>query len=146
MGATEDGPPFRDESGEIIKYAQRADSKEIRSVIRAFAIAVVASDAPNFIGTSDQVDLLRDAGNSAISATDDITTLRETLGFAEGGIEGAAARNFSMSSVFQLEKSSMVSADPYETATKFEALQVQLETIYTITARLSGLSLTNFLR
>ena len=146
LGATEDGPPFRDESGEIIKYAQRADSKEIRSVIRAFAIAVVASDAPNFIGTSDQVDLLREAGNSAISATDDITTLRETLGFAEGGIESAAARNFSMSSVFQLEKSSMVSADPYETATKFEALQVQLETIYTITARLSGLSLTNFLR
>ncbi len=146
LGATQDGPPFRDESGEIIEYAQRADSLGIRNAIRALTIAAVASNAPNFLGTSDQVDLLREAGNSAIAATGDITTLRETLGFAEGRIESAEARNRSMSGVFELERASMISTDPYETATKFEALQFQLQTIYTITARLSNLSLTNYLR
>jgi flagellar hook-associated protein 3 FlgL len=146
LGATQDGPPFRDENGEIIEYAQRADSFGIRNAIRALTIAVVASDAPNFMNTPDQVDLLREAGNSAISATGDITTLRETLGFAEGRIENAEARNQSMSGVFELERAAIISADPYETATKFEALQVQLQTIYTITARLSNLSLMNFLR
>jgi flagellar hook-associated protein 3 FlgL len=146
MGATQDAPPFRDESGEIVEYAQRADSFEIRDAIRALTIAVVVSDAPNFLGTPDQVDLLREAGSSAIAATDGITTLREKLGFSESRIEDAEARNRAMSGFFELERSSIVSVDPYETATKFEALQVQLQTIYTITARLSNLSLTNFLR
>jgi len=145
-GAAQDGPPFRSGNGNSIDYAQRADSVGIRNAIRALAISAVASDAPNFLGTSDQVALLQEAGNSAISATSDITILRETLGFAEGRIEKAEARNHSMKSIFELERSSMISTDPYETATKFEALQVQLQTIYTITARLSNLSLTNFLR
>lgn len=146
LGATQDVPPFRDQNGEIIEYAQRADSRGIRNAIRALTIAAVASDAPNFLGTSDQVDLLREAGNSAIAATGDITTLRETLGFTEGRIENAQASNRAMSGVFELERSSIISTDPYETATRFEALQVQLQTIYTITARLSNLSLTNYLR
>ncbi len=146
LGAAQDGPPLRDTSGEIIEYAQKADSIEIRNAMRALTIAVVASDESNFLNTPDQVALLREAGVAAIAATDGITTLRETLGFAEGRIENAEARNRSMSGVFELERSSMISIDPYETATKFEALQVQLQTIYTITARLSGLSLTNYLR
>jgi len=145
-GATEEAPPFRDESGETIEYALGADSFGIRTAIRALTIAVVASDVPNFLGTSDQVDLLREAGSAAIAATGDITTLREKLGFAEGRIEGMEARNSAMRGFFELERSSLVSADPYEAATKFEALQVQLQTIYTITTRLSNLSLTNFLR
>ncbi len=146
LGATQNAPPFRDENGEIIEYAQRADSFGIRNAIRALTIAAVAADAPNFLGTSDQVDLLREAGTSAIAATDELITLRATLGFAEGRIENAEARNLSMSGVFELERSAMIAIDPYETATKFEALQVQLQTIYTITARLSGLPLMNFLR
>jgi len=146
LGSALDGPLFRDTNGETIEYAQKADSLEIRSALRALAIAAVASDAPNFIGTSDQVDLLREAGSAAIAATGGITTLRERLGFAEGRIETAEARNRAMSGVFEMERSSIVSIDPYEAATKFEALQVQLQTIYTITARLSGLSLTNYLR
>jgi len=146
LGSVQDAPPFRDESGETIEYAQRADSTEIRNAIRALAIAVVASEAPNFLGTSDQVNLLREAGSAAIAATDSVTTLRATLGFAEGRLEGASAQNQAMNGVFALERSSIVSVDPYETATKFEALQAQMQTIYTITARLSGLSLTNFLR
>ncbi|MCK4860504.1 MAG: hypothetical protein KAS85_01150 [Rhodobacteraceae bacterium] len=145
-GATQDGPPFRGADGETIEYAQKADSIGVRNAIRALTIAAVASNAPNFLGTSDQVDLLREAGNAAIAATGEITTLRETLGFAEGRIENAGARNRSMSAVFELERASIISTDPYEAITRFEALQVQLQAIYTITARLSNLSLTNYLR
>jgi len=146
QGAARDAPPFRGEHGTTIEYAQRADSKGVRSAIRALTIAVVASDAPNFLDTPDQMDLFRQAANLAIGATGEIVALRENLGFAEGRIAGAEAKNRAMSGFFELERSSIVSVDPYETATEFEALQVQLQTIYTITARLSNLSLTNFLR
>lgn len=146
LGGVADAPSLHHESGEMIAYAQRADSQEIRGTIRALVIAVVASDAPNFVGTPDQVDLLREAGTAAIAATGDITRVRETLGFAEGRIEAAQARTRAMSDVFSLERAAIVSADPFEAATRFEALQTQLQTIYTVTSRLSKLSLTNFLR
>jgi flagellar hook-associated protein 3 FlgL len=45
-----------------------------------------------------------------------------------------------------MARSDIVSVDPFEVATELQNLQVQLETIYTITARLSGLSLTKYLR
>lgn len=146
LGSVDGAPPLRDENGGKIHYAVTADDTGIRGALRALSIAVVASDPSNFAGASDQIDLLREAGISAISAASDIIKLKETLGFAEGRIEGEKARTLAMRNVFDLERAAIISADPYETAVKFEALQVQLQTIYTITARLSGLSLTNYLR
>lgn len=146
LGSSKDGPPLRDESGEEIQYGIRADTPEIRNALRALAMASVAAEAPNFIGTQDQVDLLKAAGNSAISATGSVISLKESLGFAEARIDGVRANALAMRNVFELERAAIISADPYESAAKIEALQVQLQTIYTITARLSGLSLTNYLR
>jgi flagellar hook-associated protein 3 FlgL len=145
-GSSQDAPPLHDENGVDVQYGIRADEPEIRNVLRALAIAAVASEAPNFLGTTDQIDLLREAGMSTIAATGSVIVLRETLGFAEGRIEGVRARTQAMHNILELERFAIVSADPYETATKFEALNVQLQTIYTITARLSGLSLINYLR
>ena len=146
LGSVDGAPPLRDENGGTIHYAVTANQPGIRSALRALSMAVVASDPSSFAGASDHIELLREAGTSAISAASDIITLKETLGFAEGRIEGEKARTLAMKNVFDLERAAIISADPYETAVKFEALQMQLQTIYTITARLTGLSLTNYLR
>ena len=145
-GSTQNASPLRRTDGTVIEYAQKADSFGVRTTIKALAMAVVGSDASNFSGPVVQSDLLREAGKISIQATADIIELRETLGFSEGRIEAEKVRNQAMSVVFELEHSAILSADPYETVTKFEALQGQLQTIYTVTARLSNLSLTNFLR
>ena len=145
-GSALDASPLRREGGTVVEYAQKADSFGIRKTIQALSMAAVGSDASNFSGAVVQGDLLREAGHVSIQATADIIELRETLGFVEGQIEAEKVRNQAMSAVFELEHSAILSADPYETVTKFEALQGQLQTIYTVTARLSNLSLTNFLR
>ncbi|MEE9453313.1 MAG: hypothetical protein V3V13_02880 [Paracoccaceae bacterium] len=146
LGAPADSPPFIDEGGTKTDYSIRADSLEVRQSLRAFAMAAVASQDPGFAGTNDQVLLLREAAISSISTTGDIIKSRETLGFAEGSIADAQARNIAKTSVFELERNAILAADPYESATMFEALQGQLQSVYTITARLSNLNLTNFLR
>jgi len=146
QGAAQNAPPFRSEDGTTIEYAQRADSHGVRSALRSLSIAAVAADAPNFLDTSHQTDLLREAGHAAIDATGMIIEMQESLGFSEGRIEQARAKNQAMAGLFELEKTSILAADPYESATRFQALEGQLQTIYTLTARLSGLSLTNFLR
>jgi flagellar hook-associated protein 3 FlgL len=40
---------------------------------------------------------------------------------------------------------SLLSVDPYETATKMQEMQTQLQTLYAITARAARLSLVDFL-
>lgn len=146
LGAPQDGPAIRDENGAEINYAVRADATGVRESLRALAIAAAVAETPALIGTPDQVTLLREAANASINATGSIIEIREKLGFAEGALADATARNTAKSGAFELERTSIVAADPYESATMFEALQGQLETVYAVTAKLSNLSLTNFLR
>lgn len=40
----------------------------------------------------------------------------------------------------------MISADPTDAATAFQALELQLQTVYTVTSRLSELNFLNYLR
>jgi flagellar hook-associated protein 3 FlgL len=46
----------------------------------------------------------------------------------------------------EMTRARIVNVDPYESATRLEAAQIQLETLYALTARLGRLSLTDFLR
>ena len=46
----------------------------------------------------------------------------------------------------ELAQSDLVGADPYRLATELEAVQTNLEMLYSITARLSRLNLTDFIR
>ena len=143
LGANQDAPPFRDRFGNEIRYAQRGDEIPIRQALRALVIAATASGIP---GAQDQTDMLREAATSAMAATDLVIEMRGELGGFEENIANIQARNHAQSNFVELERSAILAADPYATATRFEALQGQLQSVYTLTARLSGLSLTYFLR
>ena len=56
-----------------------------------------------------------------------------------------AIRNAAEASALQIARNGLVAADPYDTATAIQAVQTQIETLYTLTARLSRLSLTDYL-
>ena len=64
----------------------------------------------------------------------------------EARVEDAAARLSARGTALEIARNDMSAADPYETATKLQNVQLQLETHYTLTARLSRLSLTEYLR
>lgn len=145
-GSPQDAPTHVLSDGTETSYSRRADEQPIREAIRSLAISIVAASAPNFFGTDDQIELFREAGVSAISSADGIIEMKESLGFSEGRLEKTLSSNTSMTSFFELERNSIVAVDLYEAATRLEALQGQLQTIYTLTARLSGLSLANYLR
>ena len=68
------------------------------------------------------------------------------LGVAEERIEIASVRVEAERSTLERALNDIVARDPYEAAAEFQALQIQLETVFGVTARLSSLSLNNFLR
>ena len=65
---------------------------------------------------------------------------------AEAQIDAAQARNANESFALQIARNDLVSADPYETASKLQETEAQLEMIYTITARMTRLSLLDYMR
>ncbi|MGR3292274.1 MAG: flagellin [Paracoccaceae bacterium] len=75
-----------------------------------------------------------------------LTILRANVGSAEARIEDATAQNSAEKFALEIARADITAIDPYQTATELEAVALQLETLYTLTVRLSRLSLSEYLR
>jgi flagellar hook-associated protein 3 FlgL len=93
-----------------------------------------------------QADIIRHAGEVMAGASAGIVQSRADIGTTEALVDQAGARLSAEASAIQILKTELISMDPYETATRLEEVQLQLETHYTLTARLSRLSLVEYLR
>ena len=89
--------------------------------------------------------LAEQAGATLLSAQPKLINTAATLGLAQNRISTTAIRNASERSALELARNAIISADPYETATRLQDAQNQLETLFAVTARLSRLSLTDYL-
>jgi flagellar hook-associated protein 3 FlgL len=142
------GTPMRRGIGAntAIEVSARADAPAIRDQLKAAAMAALANDPAIALSNDARADLLRDAGIRTAAAAADFTNLRADLGLAEERIETNIARLSARSTAFTIMRNEMTSADPFTTASRLQAVQAQLETQYTLTARLAGLSLVGYLR
>lgn len=147
LGSTQDAPGARIADGEELDYAIRADANELREVMASLAIAVVGAEG-GFAGATDPVRLnvLGAAADRMIEATDDVIRLRAGLGVFEERFDSASVEVDSERLFLAEARNRIVAKDPFEAATEFTAIETQLQTILAITARLSSLNLTNFLR
>ncbi len=71
--------------------------------------------------------------------------MRAHVGSVEAHVEQASARNAAETSALEIARSDMISADPYDTASALEAVTTQMETLYTLTARLSRLNFADYM-
>ena len=145
QGSADSLPGFRVAEGRSIEMPVKANDPVIRDQLRGLAIAAML-DGAGVTDTTEKVSLAQIAGEAIISNGDKMLSLQAQVGSAQSRIETAKTQNASEKASLQMARNDIVSVDQYEVATKLQNLQVQLETIYTITARLSGLSLTNYLR
>lgn len=144
LGATIDAPEAEIYEGERLTFAVRADDEAIIAALSALALGIVASESP--LGTDARMTVFREAGERGVSATEGVITLRSELGVAEARLEDASARTEAARLLLEQSQSALRSRDPFEAATEFSALETQLQTMFSVTARLSSLSLNNFLR
>jgi len=90
--------------------------------------------------------MARAAAERMMNGEAGIVDIRARLGVAEGRIEDARVRSEATRTGLELEEVRLTAASPYEVATDIEAVRRQLESMYVLTARLSDLSLTAYLR
>lgn len=122
-----------------------AADPEVREALKGLAMAALVADGLFAGNTTERGRMAREAGNYVISAQAGIVSTQARLGVQEELIESAKTRNAAEISTLSVAKTAIAEADPYETATAIEAVRTQIETLYTITARLSRLNLSNFL-
>ena len=118
-----------------------AASQPFRDLLKGLVLASLV--AQGTVGTSDtdRLAAVQAAGSRILAADDSITRARSDMGVLQETVELARTRNVAEVSSLQIARGEIVSADPYEAAAALTEAQVQLETLYAVTARLSQLSL-----
>lgn len=139
-------PPFAIGEGDTAAISLTATDDTIRQTLKGLSLGALVANGTLAGDPAGRAQLVRAAGDTLLSATTDIVTLRANLGSVEQHVATTATRNAAETTSLQITRNTIVAADPFETASELEAVKTQLETLYTLTARLSRLSLTDFLR
>ena len=145
IGSADDLTPVEIGEGQRLDYGMRADQDELVAVLRSQAMgAVVAGGA--FAGNqAEQMAMLTESGNRLLAAKEGILDLRAAVGSQQEVVERAKAQRVSEYDTLDLARSKIMTTDPLEAASAYQALEVQLESIYTVTARLANLRFTNYM-
>lgn len=124
----------------------RADNAALKDVIRGLALAAIVEDPGITLTSAEQDEIQSNAGEFLLGAQDDMVVLQAKLGFAEEVIDDWSVRTASARTGLDFARNALLEVDTFEAATRLEAAQFQLESLYSITVRLSQLSLVNYLR
>ncbi len=132
--------------GETADLGFTAADPGIRDTLKGLAMAALLDRGALAGNVQARADLARKAGENLVNSQTSRANMAARLGTTEGQIEAATVRNSSETSALQIARNAITGVDPYETATKLEATRQQIETMYALTARISRLSLVDYLR
>ena len=137
--------PVMTSDGETTEITASAASPEIRQTLKGFALSALISDGLFSSDLVEKASLARLSGETIVAAQTGLADLRADLGTSEALIEDAKARNTAETHSLELARLSMIGVDEFDTASALNALQTQLETLYTLTARMTDLSLVDYI-
>lgn len=123
-----------------------ANDPSFRQALKGFAAAALINDPALTLGQSDMQAFALLAGEQMMTGQDALIHLAAKIGVSESRINTAQSRNSAEKLTLEIAMSDLVQSDPFTLATELEAVQTNLETLYAVTARLSRLNLTDFIR
>ena len=132
--------------GRTIDAGVTALDPGLRTVLSGLAIAALASEGRVPPVPDARSDFATAAAVRMMTGEAQLIDLRAGVGVAEDRIETARTASEATRAALRLEEARLVASDPYEAATEIEAVSRQLESLFLLTARLSNLTLTEFLR
>lgn len=138
--------PFKVSEGETIRLEVTAADPAISDMLSGFAMAAMLAGDLFSNDQSARGIFARMAGESMLGAEMSISTLRASVGMAEARIDVAVTRNATEGIALEIARHDLTGVDSFDAATRLESSKTQLEALYAVTARLSRLSLTDFLR
>lgn len=122
----------------------RADDQAFKDVFRGYASFIAVRRDPD-LTDEDKSALYSSASTKLREGAEGVINARTRLGAAEGAVNTAETRLNAEKLTYQEIYNQLTSVDQFEAASLVTNLETQLQTIYLTTARISGLSLVNFL-
>ncbi len=145
-GSAEDAAGILTPDGNRIDYAVRADDGAVKDLLKGLATAAAFghSTMPGMPGAD--AEILGASAQSIRDAEQDLIAVRTDLGFAEENIAVTQTLITAEVGALQLAKLELVGVDAFDASVRFADIENQLNALYTVTARVSNLTFTNFLR
>lgn len=127
-------------------FGFRADDDVVRDMLKALAIAALATDDSVAIPIDEKKTALEYASRELNKSVGNLIDERSSLGLTQARID--EARRHVETDLLNLETTriELIGIDQFEEATRFEAAQHQLEILYRIAARQGTTSLAEYLR
>lgn len=132
--------------GESADLSTTAMDPAIRNTLAGFAMAALLDRGMLAGNAEERARLAQIAGQTLHRTEDARITLAARIGSVEAQVEAARTRNAAEETSLGILRSDIGSVDPYDAATRLETVRAQLESLYLVTARVSRLSLTEYLR
>lgn len=147
-GGAADAPAVELAPGERVGYHARADEAGIGALLRDLAVLTVATEpgATAAMTAEERDRLIADAADGLLDSQADLNAIRARIGTAEERMETIRTRGVAEETRLTESLNALVGRDTLEAATRMQAIDGQLETLFLTTARFSQLSLANFLR
>lgn len=123
-----------------------ASALEFRTLLKGLAMAALAGEPAAALPHGAKSVLIRAAGRELSEASLGIVRARATLGMQQESIDQALARNAAEGSALSIARSDILAADPYQTASELTQTEANLQNLYALTARMTKLSLTDYIR
>ncbi len=146
LGSSSEASSVEIADGERVRFELRADDMEFRQVLSGLALSVVAVEGGFAGGSAQAMEILGESARSTLSASSRLLDVGAAVGVSQERLAQAEDRSSARRHALDLSRSAMLSKDPYEAASEFQALESQLDSMFTVTARMSRLSLTSYLR
>jgi flagellar hook-associated protein 3 FlgL len=118
----------------------------IRAVLAPLATLALADAQTPALSIDERTALVDLVRADLLNAGGRLTALRGDTGARQATIDSQQSALAAERGALEIARSAITDADPYQAAIELEAATAQLEILYTITGRLSQLSLVNFLR
>lgn len=138
-------PALPPDAGPVPELPTAADPA-LRRVMEGAVLAALAGDAL----TLPDIEMRRGIAARAIeqqaAAAIAVTGLQGRLGTVEEALSEGRARLLAERDALETARDGRIGVDPYEAASRLEETRARLETLFAVTARVSRLSLTEFLR
>lgn len=129
-----------------ISFEITAQASPIRQTLAGLAKGAVLATGVFDGAPAEKLDALRAAASTLAASNTGLIDLAAQVGVQEERAARAVSAAEAEQTAMSIARTELVSADPYETATKLEQAMSQLELIYSLTARLSRLTLADYLR
>lgn len=145
LGGAGSAPSAEVAPGERVDYNAKADEGPLRSVLANVIALGAAYDTSNAIPDAQRRQIAELASQGLRSDISQIIGIQGRVGSAEGRIANLKARNTASEASLTIAFNKLAGADQLDATLQLTELERQLETAFATTARMSNLSLVNFL-